>query len=99
MGKPRCLETRSRHGMRLRRYRNIDGTEYYTYELPITVFDALVLAAKDERWYRAMSMQSRHKFIEACLREGWKPLAVASAVNMSLSVVRKIHKKIRNERT
>lgn len=90
MGKPRCLETRSHRGVKMRRYRYPDDSEHYTYEIPRELFDSLVLVARDERWYPALSVDGRNTLIRNCLKEGWKPLAVAMYVGISLTTVYRV---------
>lgn len=90
MGKPRCLETRSRHGMRFRRYRRDDDSEFTTYELPIKEFEKLILAGNEDthrQWFNAMNQKVQHQIVESYVRGGWKLDAIALRLQIPLHVV------------
>lgn len=83
----RCLETRSRRGMKWRRYKTEDGRTITTYELPCAVLagsaPAAKLSARLESWHRGQARHAVRIAAEDLLVQGTKPAAVAHALNIS----------------
>jgi hypothetical protein len=90
----KCLETRVKDGLKWRRYRTPTGAVYTTYEIPTEIFHGVVPASKFasrvESWYREQRRKEKRALVERLLREGWKPLAIASEVGWAEKTVTKI---------
>jgi DNA-binding NarL/FixJ family response regulator len=94
----KCLETRSRDGMRWRRYRLEDGRTTTTYELPASVLRALGMkriAEKLAKHARGEVLRARGKTIDDLLQKGWKPTAIANETGVSEVAVRQRRAKLR----
>lgn len=100
--KPRCLETRTKAGVRWRRYRFPDGHIESTFELPSAVVSKLGRAKVLElcathaaqRPMRERAWARRQK-IERLLAKGTKPTAVAHEVGVTEAWVRKVRADMR----
>lgn len=97
----KCLETRSRRGLRWRRYRTSEGTIVTTYELPCAVLDGVApasrVAGRLAAWHRGQARHKQRAAILQALAAGTKPLAIAHALNVSVRWVERL--RIKNEKT
>ena len=91
----KCLETRKRGGMTVRRYERDDGQRVSTYEVPVAVIkalgmkkfrEALVTYARGEAARQAAV--ARRDAVLA--RPGWKATAVAHDLGITEARVRQI---------
>lgn len=92
----KCLETRKRKdGLRFRRYRTDDGRTITTFEVPTTVLRAFSMPkvqAQLEAWERGQERQARRVQVEARIRQGIKPTAIAHEFGLTDQRVRQIKK-------
>jgi hypothetical protein len=97
--KARCLETRVKDGIKWRRYRTPSGATYTTYEIPTEVFHGIVpasrFASRMQSWYREQQRKEKRAVVERLLREGWKPLAIASEVGWAEKTITKIRQSMK----
>lgn len=100
--KPRCLETRTKAGVRWRRYRFPDGRVESTFELPSAVVSRLGRAKVLELCavYAAQTpmRERRHvrrQRIEALLLAGTKPTAIAHELGTTDDYIRKVRADLR----
>lgn len=87
----KCLETRTRGQLRYRRYRDPDGAIHHTVEVPREVWNYINKQGRaNDRLAQHMNRRQRlakRTEVERLLDEGWKPLAVAHEVGVSLRSV------------
>lgn len=97
----KCLETRVKDGLKWRRYRTDAGAVYTTYEIPTEVFHGIVptgmFESRVESWYREQRRKEKRALVERLLREGWKPLAIASEVGCVERTVQKVRKQLKEK--
>lgn len=95
----KCLETRSRRGLRWRRYAG-PGGRVTTYEIPEEVLRGCAawknIALRLEKWNRAQERKAVTEQVKRMLAEGIKPEAVAHETGRHVGNVRKWRKKIGN---
>lgn len=93
----KCLETRTRNGMRWRRYLTEDGRRVTTYELPSTVLMGVTTMARIQgrlaSWNKAEEQRARQVRIRRQIADGVKPLAIANSEGVSTRYVERIRKK------
>ena len=94
----KCLETRTRNGLRWRRYQTDDGRRFSTYELPSTVLLGVTSMARVQvrlaKWNKAEEQRTRLSRIRRQLEEGVKPLAVADSEGVSTRYVQRLKKRM-----
>ena len=94
----KCLETRTRNGMRWRRYLTEDGRRVTTYELPSTVLMGVTTMARIQgrlaSWNKAEDQRTRRARILRQIADGVKPLAIADSEGVSTRHVERIRKKV-----
>lgn len=103
--KAECLETRTKDGLKWRRYRTAEGAVYTTYEVPTEIFQQMIAAVADDpkfadythSWYRQQNYKEKVALAERMLSEGCKPAAVANEVGFSLSTIRRIKKSLQEK--
>ena len=90
----KCLETRRRDGMKWRRYRAEDGRIVTTFELPTSVLLHLTsrarIKAAIEAFERAQKAEALRIRVRALSAEGWKTIAIAHEVGLSVGGVHRI---------
>ncbi len=87
----KCLETRSRKGMKWRRYRTADGAIWTTYEVPTSVISSMSAArlkALLEGAAKRLDSLNRTARIKARLADKIKPAAIAHQEGVSEAWVR-----------
>jgi hypothetical protein len=96
----KCLETRTRAGLRYRRYRTEDGVTVRTVEVPLEVWTTIVKAgrARDRiaEYTRRQQRVSLRVSVEALLTDGWKPIAAAHAHGIPLRTVQRWAHELRS---
>lgn len=99
--KAECLETRIKDGLKWRRYRTPDGAVYTTYEIPTEVFHGIIptgmYESRVQSWNRERQRKEKRAIVERLLREGWKPLAIASEVGVVERTVTKVRKRMKEK--
>jgi hypothetical protein len=85
----KCLETRTAaDGLVRRRYRSPEGVVIWTVEMPAQVWKGCVsetrLATRLDKWRRGLERTSRRAEGLRLLAEGWKPVAVANHLGVSV---------------
>lgn len=96
----KCLETRTRDGMRWRRYRTDDGRTVTTYEVPTAVmshFGKGNLAGLIAAYQRGEARRQRTQRMRQLILEGVKPLAIAHELGVTEQAVRMARKKLHSE--
>lgn len=96
----KCLETRTKQGIRWRRYRLEDGRTMTTYEVPCSVlrsFPRAKLQAAIEAHDRGEQRRSRTHRIDELVRAGWKPAAIAHETGVTEAAVRLRRKVLQGE--
>lgn len=90
----KCLETRSKNGLRWRRYRTDDGRIVTTYEMPTQVLLSVTtmkrVAARLEAFKRGQARAELRQKVRERLAAGWKPVAIANELPMSVRNIEKI---------
>ena len=97
----KCVETRTRNGMRWRRYLTDDGRRIVTYELPVTVLMGATTMARIQTrltsYQKAEEQRARRARILRNIDAGVKPLAIADAEGVSTRQVERIRKQLENK--
>lgn len=97
----KCLETRTRKGMKWRRYRTDDGRTVTTYEVPTTVLSTVTSASRLtqalETFARGEQKRARAARMLALVREGVKPAAIAHELGVTEQAVRLARKRLNSE--
>lgn len=84
--------------MKWRRYRTKEGACVETYEVPATVLRQIGPARLKHALAQAERTNERSRrnaLIHTRLRDGWKPLAVASEFGLSEAMVRRIRSQMK----
>ena len=97
--KPRCIETRTRHGIKYRRYEH-QGKRYTTVEVPVSVVKSIGTKRVNDAyavWQRGQenrekSEQLRNAIIE---RLPGKPTAIAHELGCSETYVRMVRQQVK----
>jgi hypothetical protein len=97
----KCVETRTRNGMRWRRYLTDDGRRIVTYELPVTVLlGATTMGRIQTRltsYQKAEEQRARRARILRNINAGVKPLAIADVEGISTRHVQRIRKALNDK--
>lgn len=99
MTRPRCLETRTRNGLKYRRYEDADGQRYSTVEIPLSVAKAIGTKRLEEAletWQRGQEKRRKSKQLRKAIIERLpgKPTAIAHELDCSEAYVRMIRKEL-----
>ena len=89
----KCLETRKlEHGLKWRRYRTEDGLIVKTIEVPEPVWKSMVgqggkMRSRLKESLSTLAKKARKQEAILKLRDGWKPIAVAHEMGVSVRSV------------
>ena len=90
----KCLETRATpEGFKRRRYQREDGLRVTTIEVPLSVWQSINSqgrgADRAAQWGRERNREAIRARAVALVRDGWKPLAVASEMGLAVRNVQR----------
>lgn len=94
---PRCIETRTRHGMKYRRYEH-QGKRWTTVEMPVSVMKAVGVKRVNEAhatWQRGQAKREASEKLRNAIIERLpgKPTAIAHELGCSEAYVRHVRQQ------
>lgn len=103
MTKARTIETRTRNGLKYRRYEKA-GERYTTVEVPLSVAKALGIKRLQEaytRWQRGQQKRERSEQLRQAIVERLpgKPTAIAHELGCSEAYVRHVRQQAKQQAT
>jgi hypothetical protein len=89
----KCVDTRRKDGLTRRRYRDADGVIHRTVEVPLEVWASINGQGRlGDRMQQCLNRKARITLrceVERRLADGWKPLAIAHELRVSLRTVQR----------
>jgi len=95
--KPKCLDTRRRDGVTVRRYRKPSGRTIQTVEIPMTVFRSVrgMILPRVQAWERGEAARDRLTLLLSLAEQGNKQVYIAEVLGVSQAYVSKALKNHR----